>query len=164
MAAGTIQPGGSGGNPRGRRRRGSGSAPMAEINVTPFVDVMLVLLIIFMVAAPLLTAGVPVELPETAAAPLPQEQEEPLAVTVAADGVVQIGSTEVPRDELVTRLQAIAGERESDRVFLRADGAVPYAEIMVVMGALNAGGFRNIGLVTEPGGPTLTGTGSPESQ
>ncbi|PWJ22520.1 protein TolR [Jannaschia seohaensis] len=159
MAAGTIQPGGSGGNPR-RRRRGSGNAPMAEINVTPFVDVMLVLLIIFMVAAPLLTAGVPVELPETAAAPLPQEQEEPLAVTVTAEGIVQIGSTEVPREELVTRLQAIAGERESDRVFLRADGSVPYAEIMVVMGALNAGGFRNIGLVTEPGGPTLTGAGA----
>ena len=128
---------------------------MSEINVTPFVDVMLVLLIIFMVAAPLLTAGVPIELPETAAAPLPQEQEEPLAVTVAADGRILIGSTEVPRDELVTRLQAIAGERSSGKVFLRADGAVPYGEIMVVMGALNAGGFRDIGLVTDAGGPTL---------
>jgi biopolymer transport protein TolR len=135
---------------------------MSEINVTPFVDVMLVLLIIFMVAAPLLTAGVPIELPETAAAPLPQEQEEPLAVTVASDGRVLIGSTEVARDELVTRLQAIAGERSSDRVFLRADGAVPYGEIMVVMGALNAGGFRNIGLVTEPGGPTLAAGEGPE--
>ena len=158
MGAGTIQPGGSGGNPRRRRGRGgSGGAAMSEINVTPFVDVMLVLLIIFMVAAPLLTAGVPIELPETAAAPLPQEQEEPLAVTVAADGLVLIGSAEVPRDELVTRLRAIAGERESDRVFLRADGSVPYSEVMVVMGALNAGGFRNIGLVTDPGGPSLTG-------
>ncbi len=128
---------------------------MSEINVTPFVDVMLVLLIIFMVAAPLLTAGVPIELPQTAAEPLPQEDEEPLAVTVSADGLILIGSTEVPREELVTRLRGIATERTSDRVFLRADGGVPYGEIMVVMGALNAGGFRDIGLVTEAGGPTL---------
>ena len=158
MAAGTIQPGG-GGNTGRRRRRGAGGArPMSEINVTPFVDVMLVLLIIFMVAAPLLTAGVPIELPETAAAPLPQEQEEPLALTVAADGRVLIGSQEVPRDELLPRLRAIAGERQGDKVFLRADGAVPYSDVMVVMGALNAGGFRNIGLVTDAGGPTLDGT------
>jgi biopolymer transport protein TolR len=158
MGAGTIQSGG--GSSGRRRRRSSSGAPMSEINVTPFVDVMLVLLIIFMVAAPLLTAGVPVELPQTAATPLPQEDEEPLAITVAADGLVQIGSQEVPRDELVTRLQAIAGERQSDRVFLRADGSVPYSDIMVVMGALNAGGFRNIGLVTDAGGPTLDGTGT----
>ncbi len=131
---------------------------MSEINVTPFVDVMLVLLIIFMVAAPLLTAGVPIELPETAAAALPQEQEEPLALTIAADGRVLIGPTEVPREELVTRLRAIAGERQGDKVFLRADGTVPYSDVMVVMGALNAGGFRNIGLVTEAGGPTLDGS------
>jgi biopolymer transport protein TolR len=128
---------------------------MSEINVTPFVDVMLVLLIIFMVAAPLLTAGVPIKLPESAAAPLPQEDEEPLAVTVAADGRVLIGSTEVPREELLTRLRGIATERTSNKVFLRADGGVPYGEIMIVMGALNAGGFRDIGLVTEAGGPTL---------
>ena len=156
MGAATIKPGGEGGSVRRRRRRG-GNAPMSEINVTPFVDVMLVLLIIFMVAAPLLTAGVPIELPETAAAPLPQEQEEPLALTVAADGRVMIGSTEVARDELVTRLRAIAGERDTGKVFLRADGAVPYSDVMVVMGALNAGGFRDIGLVTDAGGPTLDG-------
>ncbi|WGH79371.1 ExbD/TolR family protein [Jannaschia ovalis] len=157
MGAGTVQPGGGGNT--GRRRRGARrAAPMSEINVTPFVDVMLVLLIIFMVAAPLLTAGVPIELPETAAAPLPQEQEEPLALTVAADGRVLIGATEVARDELLPRLRAIAGERQGDKVFLRADGGVPYGEVMVVMGALNAGGFRNIGLVTDPGGPALDGT------
>ena len=130
---------------------------MSEINVTPFVDVMLVLLIIFMVAAPLLTAGVPIELPETAAAPLPQEDEEPLAVTVSGDGRVLVGSTEVPREELLTRLRAIAGERTSAKVYLRADAGVPYGEIMVVMGALDAGGFRDIGLVTDAGGPTLDG-------
>ena len=154
MAA-TLQPGGEGGNPPRRRRGARRSAPMSEINVTPFVDVMLVLLIIFMVAAPLLTAGVPVELPETAATPLPQDIEPPLAVTVTADGGVRIGSAEVPREELVARLAAVAAERDTPRVYLRADGAVPYAEVMVVMGALNAGGFRDIGLVTDGGGPRL---------
>ena len=142
---------------QGRRRgRGRGrSRPMAEINVTPFVDVMLVLLIIFMVAAPLLTVGVPVELPKTAANALPGDQEEPLTVTITASGSVQIMTTETPRDELVNKLRAIAAERETDRVFLRADGALPYDTVMQVMGALNAGGFSNVGLVTDIGGPTL---------
>ncbi len=156
MGAGVIQKTGGG----GRRRRGRGrSRPMAEINVTPFVDVMLVLLIIFMVAAPLLVVGVPVELPKTAANALPGEQEEPLTVTVSADGSVAIQTTDVPREELIARLTAIAAERSGSRVFLRADGAVPYAEVMQVMGALNRGGFANIGLVTETGGPALDGRG-----
>jgi biopolymer transport protein TolR len=129
---------------------------MSEINVTPFVDVMLVLLIVFMVSAPLMTVGVPVELPETAAEALPGEQdEEPLSVTLTAEGAVLIQTTEVPLDELVTRLQAIAAERDSNRIFLRADGAIPYEDVMRVMGALNAGGFREIGLVTDSGGPAL---------
>ena len=142
-----------------RRRRGGRARPMSEINVTPFVDVMLVLLIIFMVAAPLLTVGVPVELPKTAAGALPADQEEPLTVTITATGEVQIQTTATPRAELVTRLRGIAAERDSDRVFLRADGAVPYSEVMQVMGALNAGGFSNIGLVTDFGGPALDGSG-----
>jgi len=133
---------------------------MSEINVTPFVDVMMVLLIIFMVAAPLLTVGVPVELPKTAAQALPGEQEEPLSVTLTADGTVQIMTTETPREELIPKLRAVAAEREGDRVFLRADGAVPYSAVMEIMGALNAGGFSNIGLVTDIGGPTLDGTGN----
>ena len=128
---------------------------MAEINVTPFVDVMLVLLIIFMVAAPLMVVGVPVELPKTAANSLPGEDEEPLTVTVTAEGVVMIQTSEVPREELVARLRAIATERDSTRVFLRADGSVPYQDVMQVMGALNNGGFANIGLVTDAGGPAL---------
>jgi biopolymer transport protein TolR len=128
---------------------------MAEINVTPFVDVMLVLLIIFMVAAPLMTVGVPVELPETAANALPGEEEEPLTVTVTAEGAVMIQTSEVAREELVAKLRAIATERDSTRVYLRADGAVPYAQVMQVMGALNRGGFGNIGLVTDTGGPKL---------
>ena len=128
---------------------------MAEINVTPFVDVMLVLLIIFMVAAPLMTVGVPVDLPKTAAGALSSESEEPLSVTITASGEVQIMTTPTPRDQLVNKLRAIAAERETDRVFLRADGSVPYAQVMQVMGALNAGGFSNVGLVTDVGGPTL---------
>ncbi|APX22322.1 Cell division and transport-associated protein TolR [Salipiger profundus] len=128
---------------------------MADINVTPMVDVMLVLLIIFMVAAPLLTVGVPVELPKTAASALPSEAEEPLAVTITADGTVTIQTTEVPMDQLVNRLRAIAVERADDRIFLRADGAVPYQMVAQVMGALNRGGFSSIGLVTDSGGPAM---------
>lgn len=129
--------------------------PMSEINVTPFVDVMLVLLIIFMVAAPLMTVGVPIELPETAAEALPSPDEEPLTVTLSADGRVLIQATETPRGELVTRLTAIAAERDSNQIFLRADGALDYNQVMEIMGALNAGGFREIGLVTDAGGPDL---------
>lgn len=153
MGAGVQQPAEASGRRRGRRR--GRARPMAEINVTPFVDVMLVLLIIFMVAAPLLTVGVPVELPKTAAGALPSESEEPLTVTITAEGGVEIQTTGVPRNELVPKLRAIAAERSSDQVFLRADGAVPYALVMQVMGALNAGGFSNVGLVTDTGGPTF---------
>ena len=142
----------------GRRRRRGRARPMSEINVTPFVDVMLVLLIIFMVAAPLLTVGVPVELPKTAATALPSETEEPLTVTISADGAVSIQNTAVAQEELVSRLRAIAAERADDRVFLRADGSVPYETVSRIMGALNAGGFSSIGLVTDIGGPTLDGS------
>ena len=148
-----VQQSGDSGRRRGRRR--GRARPMAEINVTPFVDVMLVLLIIFMVAAPLLTVGVPVDLPKTAASALPGDNEEPLTVTLTADGRVQIQTTDVARADLIGKLRAIAVERTSDRVFLRADGAIPYAQVMQVMGALNAGGFSNVGLVTDTGGPTL---------
>ena len=154
MGAGVISKATGG----GRRRRRSRARPMAEINVTPFVDVMLVLLIIFMVAAPLLTVGVPVELPETAAEALPTEREEPLSVTLAADGRVLLMDNEAESGNLVAQLTAIAAERESRKVFLRADGAIPYARVAEVMGALNAGGFNQIGLVTDAGGPRLDGT------
>jgi biopolymer transport protein TolR len=154
MAASVVKQGGGGGGRRGRRRRGK-SAAMSEINVTPFVDVMLVLLIIFMVAAPMLTVGVPVELPDTAATALPTEQEEPLTITIMADGRIAIQTTETAEEELIPKLLAIAAERTSNKVFLRADGAVPYARVAQVMGALNAGGFRDIGLVTDTDGPTF---------
>ncbi|PLS23345.1 protein TolR [Neptunicoccus cionae] len=162
MGAGVVDRGGGGGR-KGRRSHGK-SKPMAEINVTPFVDVMLVLLIIFMVAAPLLTVGVPIELPKTAAQPLPTEEEEPLALAIAADGTLMLQNTEINRADLVAKMRAIAAERQDDKVFLRADGAVPYASVMEIMGALNAGGFRNIGLVTDAGGPRLDGTDAPAEQ
>ena len=153
-----VQAKDEGGQRRGRRgrRRGKHRA-VSEINVTPFVDVMLVLLIIFMVSAPLLTVGVPVDLPDTAAEALPVENEEPLTVTLTAEGGLMIQTTETPADELVVKLRAIAAERSSDKIFLRADGAIPYEQVMQVMGALNAGGFRNIGLVTDTGGPRFNG-------
>ncbi len=154
MAASVIKQGGGGGGRRGRRRRGK-SAAMSEINVTPFVDVMLVLLIIFMVAAPMLTVGVPVKLPETAATALPTEQEEPLTITIMADGRIAIQTTETAEAELIPKLTAIAAERTSNKVFLRADGSVPYERVAQVMGALNAGGFRDIGLVTDTDGPSF---------
>jgi biopolymer transport protein TolR len=128
---------------------------MSEINITPMVDVMLVLLIIFMVAAPMLTVGVPVELPKTAAGALPTEQEEPLTITLTADGRVAIQQTEVSDSEMIPKLTAIAAERTSKKVFLRADGAISYARVAQVMGALNAGGFNEIGLVTDAEGPSF---------
>ena len=152
MGAGVIKRSHKG---RGRAR----TQPMAEINVTPFVDVMLVLLIIFMVAAPLLTVGVPLELPKTAAQAVPAEPEEPLSVSITPEGPILVMTTEVPENELVTRLRAVAEERQSDKIYLRADGAIPYARVMEVMGALNAAGFNNIVLVTEAGGPRMDADG-----
>ncbi|SNR37982.1 ExbD/TolR family protein [Paracoccus sediminis] len=138
---------------RGRRR----NAPMSEINVTPFVDVMLVLLVIFMVAAPLMTAGVPLNLPQTAATAVPTEQEEPLVISIPASGDVMLMDAPVAQDQIVTSLRAVLAERQSDRVFLRADGAIPYARVVQVMGALNAAGLTNIVLVTDTGGPRMDG-------
>ena len=138
-----------------RRRHSRRSVPMSEINVTPFVDVMLVLLIIFMVAAPMLTVGVDVELPKSAASALESENEEPLTISITKDGEIVLQTSTIPREELVTRLQGVATERSSNRIFLRADGAIPYETVMQIMGALNAGGFQDIGLVTDIGGPAL---------
>ncbi|WBU64079.1 ExbD/TolR family protein [Paracoccus aerodenitrificans] len=138
---------------RGRSRR----QPMAEINVTPFVDVMLVLLIIFMVAAPLLTVGVPLELPDTAANAVAAEPEEPLTISVPADGPLMLMEDTIAEDQLVTRLREMAEGRQSSKIFLRADGAITYARVMQIMGALNAAGFNNIVLVTDTGGPRMDG-------
>ena len=137
--------------------RGRGRRTISEINMVPFIDVMLVLLIIFMVAAPMLTVGVPLKLPDTAANALPTEDEPPLAISITADGLLMIQNSEVADAELIPRLAAIAAERKSDKIFLRADGSIPYERVAQVMGALNKGGFNNIGLVTDAGGPSFSG-------
>lgn len=143
MGASLAGSNGSGGRRRRRRLR-----PMSEINVTPFVDVMLVLLIVFMVAAPLLTVGVPIDLPETRAQPL-EGQDEPLAVTVDTEGRVFLQETEIALEDLVQQLTAMAEAGVDERIFVRADAGVGYGTVMRVMGQLNAAGFRRIALVTD---------------
>ena len=130
---------------RGRRRR---SPAMSEINVTPFVDVMLVLLIVFMVTAPLLTVGVPVDLPKTRAPALGQDKE-PLSVTIAKNGKIYLQKEVVTEDQLVPKLQAISQNGYDQRIFVRGDRTVDYGRVMVVMGLLASAGFTHIGLVTD---------------
>ena len=133
------------------RRRHRRSPVMAEINVTPMVDVMLVLLIIFMVSAPLLTVGVPIDLPQTQASSLDQADKEPLSVSVNNDGKVFLRDTEIELEELVPKLQAIAQARggNDERIYVRGDKTVDYGTVMRVMGRLSAAGFRKVALVTE---------------
>lgn len=135
---------------RGGRRRGGGSRLKTEINVAPLVDVMLVLLIVFMVAAPLLSVGVPVELPKTDAKSLPSQQE-PITVTIDSNGLIYLGEqTEISLEELTPRLTAIAQNGYEERIYIRGDGASDYADVMRVMARINAAGYSNIGLVTDP--------------
>src|SRR5438445_2780395 len=131
---------------RGRRH------VMAEINVTPFVDVMLVLLIVFMVTAPLLTAGVPVDLPKTRAQALGQDRE-PLSVTIRSNGRIYLQNTPVTEDDLLPRLTAIAANGYEQRIFVRGDRSVDYGRVMEVMGLLSQAGFTHIGLVTDVAKP-----------
>ncbi|MBT3333035.1 MAG: protein TolR [Rhodospirillaceae bacterium] len=121
---------------------------MSEINVTPFVDVMLVLLVVFMITAPLLTVGVPIDLPKASASNL-QGNEEPLTVSINGNGNIFLQETLVKSDELVARLLAIAENRTSRRIFVRGDRSVDYGAVMAVMGSLNAAGFNKVALVTE---------------
>ncbi|MTI16600.1 protein TolR [Rhodobacteraceae bacterium RKSG542] len=136
-------------NGGGRRRRGGrrSHSPMSEINVTPFVDVMLVLLIIFMVSAPLLTVGVPIDLPETRAKPM-EGETEPIAISIKSDGAVYIQDTEIPIEELIAKLEAIARNGYDERIYVRGDQDADYGIIMKVMGRINAAGYKRIGLVT----------------
>ena len=138
----------------GRRRfsKKGNNRLMSEINVTPFVDVMLVLLIIFMVAAPLLTVGVEIELPKTSAKALPTEKEQPLTLSLTKDKELYLQDTKIEFSELIPKLKQIAEQRNDNRIFIRADGANNYSTIMEIMGALNSSNFSNISLVTESGG------------
>lgn len=122
--------------------------PMSEINVTPMVDVMLVLLIVFMVTAPLLTQGVPVDLPESAARTLPDDVR-PIEVSIDQNGAIFIGDTEISDKELIIRLKAITANRRDARIYVRGDKANSYGRIMEVIGAINSAGFRKVALVTE---------------
>ena len=132
---------------RRRNRRPQAARPISEINVTPFVDVMLVLLIIFMVAAPLLTVGVPIDLPETQARQL-NTDTQPITISIDGDGLIFIQETEVGLNEVVPRLEAIAETGYDERIFIRGDRGADYGAIMAVMGRINQAGFNNLGLVT----------------
>ena len=136
---------------RGRRGRRQRFRPLSEINVTPFVDVMLVLLIVFMVSAPLLASGVPVDLPETEAGGL-TPGAEPITVTVNADGQLFVGTDEITLDRLVPTLLETAANNLDQRIFVRGDRASSYGAVLRVMGVINAAGFTRIGLVTLPDG------------
>ena len=129
----------------GRKQRHS---PMGEINVTPFVDVMLVLLIVFMVTAPLLTVGVEVDLPKTKAGQI-NADAAPLVVSIKADGSLHLQDTEVPADALVPRLQAISEANPQVRIFVRGDKAVAYGDVLGVMGRIQAAGFERVALVAQ---------------
>jgi biopolymer transport protein TolR len=154
-------------NPSGSSRRvrqGYRRAPMAEINVTPFVDVMLVLLIIFMVTAPLLVSGVPVELPESRANPLDQK-DEPLDISIDKEGQVFVDSQPVSASELSARLEQIAADQNPQnprQIMLRGDSSISYGEMMKVMGELNRVGLNSVSLVTSAASAPVTGRSSEE--
>ena len=148
MAASVQPPARPGG---GRRSRARKHSPMHEINVTPFVDVMLVLLIIFMVTAPMLTSGVPIELPDSKGQQL-QTNKEPVTISVDKSGKVFIQETEIKLDELGPKLKAIAKNGVEEQVFIRGDKGIDYGTVMRVMGRVKAAGFTKVSLVTETEG------------
>jgi biopolymer transport protein TolR len=142
---GGLQPGGALSSRRARRRS---ARPMSEINVTPMVDVMLVLLIIFMVTAPLLTVGVPIELPKSEAKQL-EGDKEPLTISVDPEGKIFLQETELQIDEIVPKLTATAKNGYDERIFVRGDRRVNYGVVMRVMGTISAAGFRRIALISD---------------
>jgi biopolymer transport protein TolR len=143
--AGGIIAGNQGRNGRGRR---GAYRPMSEINVTPLVDVMLVLLIVFMVAAPLLTVGVPVDLPQTQA-PAINEQKEPLVITVNNEGKIYLQETEIADDALVPRLKAITNNNPTASIYVRGDKAINYGRVLEIMGLVGSAGFTKVSLIAE---------------
>lgn len=140
--------GGTAGSGGSRRRRGR-KGPIADINMTPFIDVMLCLLIIFMVAAPLLTTGVPLDLPESKANALNSDRE-PLTVSVDTHGDIFLQETKVSLDDIVPKLTALAQQGYEERIFVRGDKAVSYGQVMQVMGRISGAGFKKVALVNQP--------------
>src|SRR5580704_6377246 len=140
-------------NLRRGRRRGRSRRALSEINVTPLVDVMLVLLIIFMISAPLLTAGVPLQLPKTEAGAI-SDQKEPLTISIRSDGTIFVQAVEVPFAELAPKMKSMADSGFDKPVYVRADGRAPYAVVAQVMASLSQSGFTSIGLLTDTGGPS----------
>jgi biopolymer transport protein TolR len=132
---------------QGRGGRSS-HRPMSEINVTPFVDVMLVLLVVFMVAAPLLTAGVPIDLPDSAAKALNDKDDKPLEVSVNKDGKMFVGETEVTRERLIAVLTSMTNNDPERRIYIRADKTMGYGDVMDVLGAINGAGFKKVALIS----------------
>jgi biopolymer transport protein TolR len=132
----------------GGRRRSARRGRLSEINVTPFVDVMLVLLIVFMITAPLLTVGVPIELPRTEAKQL-ESETDPLTISIRADGTIFVQETVIDKEQLVAQMRAISNEGYDRRVFIRADSTAEYGLVAEVMARLSSSGFRNLGLVTD---------------
>lgn len=132
----------------GRRRRGSRNAPVSDINVTPLVDVMLVLLIIFMVAAPMMTVGVPIDLPETQAKEM-NSDTQPITLSVNPSGEIFLQETPIQIDEIVPKLQAISKTGYNERIYVRGDNSAGYGTVMKVMARISAAGYKNIGLVTQ---------------
>ena len=143
---------GSGGGRRGGLAVGRSRAyrPMAEINVTPFVDVMLVLLIVFMVTAPLLTSGVPVDLPKSDAKAINENDNKPLEITIDSKGEIFIGEENVKQDRLINMLSAMTNNDPERRIFIRADSKLDYGKVMAVLGSLNGAGFRKVALLSNP--------------
>ncbi|SEQ37132.1 Cell division and transport-associated protein TolR [Devosia sp. YR412] len=137
-----------GGSKGGRKRGRARTQAISDINITPMVDVMLVLLIVFMVAAPLMTMGVPIDLPQTQAQAMPLERK-PITVTVTPDGAITIDSEPVTLDTLVSSVEALVVEGTDERIYVRGDATAAYGAIMEVMGALSAAGYGQIGLITE---------------
>ena len=138
----------TGAGSRTGRGRG-GRRPMAEINVTPMVDVMLVLLIIFMVAAPLLTAGVPIDLPDSKAKAISDEDNKPLEVSISKDGRIFVGETEVSDDRITTILTSLTEDNPDRRIYIRADKGIDYGKVMKVLGTINGAGFNKVALISE---------------
>lgn len=141
----SMDTGGGGGN---RRRRGKKAKPIADINMTPFIDVVLVLLIIFMVSAPMMTSGIPIELPKSAAKPM-QDETKPINISVSVKGEYFVNDKKVSLEELPARLRDVAKKGEEERIYIRADKTVDYGQIMKVMGTVSAAGYKRIGLVSE---------------